>query len=77
MGKIVISTNVTLDGVVRDPDGQEGFELGSWSTSSWGQGPRRLDRQRNGGSAGRARRYFWAGGALSGSRPGRHRWTSA
>jgi dihydrofolate reductase len=30
MGKIVISTNVTLDGVVQDPDGQEGFELGGW-----------------------------------------------
>ena len=30
MGKIVISTNSTLDGVVQDPDGQEGFELGGW-----------------------------------------------
>jgi dihydrofolate reductase len=30
MGKIVISTNVTLDGVVQDPDGQEGFRLGGW-----------------------------------------------
>lgn len=30
MGKIVISTNATLDGVVQDPDGQEGFELGGW-----------------------------------------------
>jgi dihydrofolate reductase len=30
MGKIVISTNVTLDGVVQDPDGKEGFELGGW-----------------------------------------------
>jgi dihydrofolate reductase len=30
MGKIVISTNLTLDGVVQDPDGQEGFELGGW-----------------------------------------------
>ena len=30
MGKIVISTNVTLDGVVQDPDGAEGFELGGW-----------------------------------------------
>src|ERR1700730_10203369 len=30
MGKIVISTNVSLDGVVQDPDGQEGFELGGW-----------------------------------------------
>jgi dihydrofolate reductase len=30
MGKIVISTNVTLDGVVQDPDGEEGFERGGW-----------------------------------------------
>ncbi len=30
MGKIVISTNLSLDGVVQDPDGQEGFELGGW-----------------------------------------------
>ena len=30
MGKIVISTNVSLDGVVQDPDGREGFRLGGW-----------------------------------------------
>lgn len=30
MGKIVISTNATLDGVVQDPDGLEGFSLGGW-----------------------------------------------
>ena len=30
MGKIVITTNVSLDGVVEDPDGQEGFRLGGW-----------------------------------------------
>jgi dihydrofolate reductase len=30
MGKIVINTNATLDGVVQDPDGQEGFERGGW-----------------------------------------------
>jgi dihydrofolate reductase len=30
MGKIVISTNVSLDGVVEDPDGQEGFDRGGW-----------------------------------------------
>lgn len=30
MGKIVISSNVTLDGVVQDPDGEEGFALGGW-----------------------------------------------
>jgi dihydrofolate reductase len=30
MGKIVISTNVSFDGVVQDPDGAEGFRLGGW-----------------------------------------------
>ena len=30
MGKLVISTNVSLDGVVQDPDGQEGFKYGGW-----------------------------------------------
>ena len=30
MGKIVISTNVSLDGVVQDPDGKEGFRHGGW-----------------------------------------------
>lgn len=30
MGKIIISTNVSLDGVVQDPDGGEGFKLGGW-----------------------------------------------
>jgi dihydrofolate reductase len=30
MGKIVISTNATLDGVVQDPTGEEGFGPGGW-----------------------------------------------
>jgi dihydrofolate reductase len=32
MGRIVLSgpQNVTLDGVVQDPDGAEGFERGGW-----------------------------------------------
>jgi dihydrofolate reductase len=30
MGKIVISQNVTLDGVVEDPTGEEGFRHGGW-----------------------------------------------
>jgi dihydrofolate reductase len=30
MGKIVISDNVTLDGVVQDPAGDEGFRVGGW-----------------------------------------------
>jgi hypothetical protein len=30
MGKIVISENVPLDGVVQDPTGEEGFRHGGW-----------------------------------------------
>ena len=30
MGKIVISENVSLDGVIEDPAGVEGFRLGGW-----------------------------------------------
>src|SRR5262245_39232804 len=30
MGTIVLSQNVTLDGVVQDPAGDEGFRLGGW-----------------------------------------------
>jgi dihydrofolate reductase len=30
MGKIIISTNVSIDGVIQDPDGQEGSGRGDW-----------------------------------------------
>ena len=30
MGKVIVSENVTLDGVVQDPAGDEGFERGGW-----------------------------------------------
>ena len=30
MGKIVVSENVTLDGVIQDPAGDEGFGAGGW-----------------------------------------------
>ena len=30
MGKIVVSSNVSLDGVIQDPDGKEGFKHGGW-----------------------------------------------
>jgi dihydrofolate reductase len=36
-GKIVISTNASLDGVVQDPDGQEGFRLGGWFSEFGGK----------------------------------------
>jgi len=39
MGKIVLSgpQNVSLDGVVQDPDGAEGFRLGGWFVESGGK----------------------------------------
>jgi dihydrofolate reductase len=38
MGKIVLSgpQNVSLDGVVQDPDGEEGFRLGGWFVEAGG-----------------------------------------
>lgn len=44
MGKIVISENVTLDGVMQDPTGEEGFTHGGWFSqvmeqdfAAWGE----------------------------------------
>jgi len=34
MGKIVVSENVTLDGVVQDPTGEEDFSHGGWFTQT-------------------------------------------
>src|ERR1700691_1652108 len=30
MGKIVVSENVSLDGVIQDPAGDQGFRVGGW-----------------------------------------------
>ncbi|HZX04902.1 dihydrofolate reductase family protein [Kribbella sp.] len=37
MGKIVVSQNVTLDGVVEDPSGEGGFKHGGWFAEFMGQ----------------------------------------
>jgi dihydrofolate reductase len=37
MGKIVVSQNVSLDGVVEDPTGEEGFRHGGWFEEFMGQ----------------------------------------
>jgi dihydrofolate reductase len=37
MGKVIITTNASLDGVVQDPDGKEGFHLGGWFAQSGGE----------------------------------------
>src|SRR5881398_3748520 len=30
MGRIIVSENVTIDGVIQDPAGDEGFRVGGW-----------------------------------------------
>ena len=30
MAKLVVSTNISLDGVTKDPTGEEGFGFGGW-----------------------------------------------
>ena len=37
MGKIVVSENVSLDGVVEDPSGEQGFRHGGWFLQFMGQ----------------------------------------
>jgi dihydrofolate reductase len=37
MGTIVVTTNVSLDGVVQDPDGEEGFRHGGWFNEFGGE----------------------------------------
>ncbi|HTX80812.1 MAG TPA: dihydrofolate reductase family protein [Streptosporangiaceae bacterium] len=37
MGKIIITTNVSLDGVIQDPDGNEGFSRGGWFSKYGGE----------------------------------------
>ena len=68
MGKIVMSgpQNVSLDGVVQDPDGKEGFRLGGW----FGQFGARTSKS---GTSSRSRRRWaprpgcWVGEATSSS----------
>ena len=38
MGRIVVSENVSLDGVIQDPAGVEGFSRGGWVGLIGGQG---------------------------------------
>ena len=69
MGKLVISENVTLDGVVQDPAGDEGFRVGGWVG---------LIRTAQNSASSRSTRpsaprpCCWAGEATSGSPHGGH-----
>jgi dihydrofolate reductase len=38
MGRIIISENVTIDGVIQDPSGDEGFKQGGWVGRIGGKG---------------------------------------
>jgi hypothetical protein len=56
MGKLVVSENVTLDGVIQDPADDEGFRVGGWvgligNSPQLGAArpPKQLPSQRHGG----------------------------
>ena len=70
MGKIIISENVSLDGVIQDPAGDEGFRVGGWvgliKDSPRAQAGSRSTRRWA------PRPCCWAGGATSGSLRGGH-----
>jgi dihydrofolate reductase len=53
MGKIVISENVTLDGVIQDATGAEGFRLGGWFGQVGNKDRDAWARSRNSAGAGR------------------------
>ena len=40
MGKIIMSDNVSLDGVIQDPAGDEGFRVGGWVGAATSGSPR-------------------------------------
>ena len=69
MGKIVVSENVSLDGVIQDPAGDEGFRVGGWVG---------LIKDRPSSTNSRSTRLWaprlccWAGGATRGSPRGGH-----
>ena len=72
MGKIVVSDNISLDGVVQDPTGEEGFGHGGWFDEivarTAKRGPSSSSRRRWA-----PRRCCWAGGATSSSPRGGRR----
>ena len=65
MGRIVISENVSLDGVVQDPTGDEGFRRGGWFDEFSGERPRGVGRARARRGARRRRRCCSVGAATT------------
>jgi hypothetical protein len=55
MGKVIISENVSLDGVIEDPAGDEGFTRGGWVG-------RVGDRGREEAAGGQRRWWSWRDG---------------
>ena len=70
MGKIVVSQNVSLDGVVEDPSGEQGFRHGGWFVQFMA-GLGGVDELEL-GEAQRAEALLSVAGATSTSRHGRH-----
>ena len=66
MGKIVVSENVSLDGVVQDPTGEEGFQLGGWFVQ-FGDEDRQEWAKVEFDEALNAKALLLAGGAMNGS----------
>ena len=64
MGKIVISENVSLDGVVEDPTGEQGFRHGGWF-SQFGEQDREAWVRSSSMRPWGPRRCFSAGAATS------------
>src|SRR6266702_3832415 len=64
MGKIVISENVSLDGVIQDPAGVEGFRLGGWVGRIGDRGREEAARVALDETL-RAEASCWVGGATS------------
>jgi hypothetical protein len=71
MGRIVVSENVSLDGVIQDPAGVEGFSRGGWVGRIGGQGRDEAAKVALDEALG-AKAFCWAGGATSSWRRGGH-----
>ncbi len=71
MGKLIITTNISLDGVTQDPTGEEGFGLGGWFQEFGGKDLRAVGQGREQGRPWPPRPCCWAARATSGSLRGR------
>ncbi len=67
MGKIVMSgpQNVSLDGVIQDPDGEEGFRLGGWFVKVGGKDLEEWNKVALDEARWEPRHGCWVGGATS------------